>query len=262
MFAVHNIDDLEIRDLIANAFPDAAENGNLSSDFAIVSSEFASAPTTVGMVLRKGMEGKLLDLAREAAERGECCAQDSRIKCGIRFAGDDSIEATIMHAGEKVVVVVGALLYDASFAEVAPDSILPAIIAESGWIARLAYVDHMIDHDWSTIRAFKRRNRRKAVAPNGRTVFAWRVPGTPEHGTLSLLEASHRHRTDGRARTSEMLASARARVRAAIRNIGRTPCEGCMREVPEADLTVCGNPEDGYSAWCPACMPKGGAACA
>lgn len=38
------------------------------------------------------------------------------------------------------------------------------------------------------IASFKSRNARKCRADNGRTVFAWRVPGTREHGSLSMLE--------------------------------------------------------------------------
>jgi len=42
------------------------------------------------------------------------------------------------------------------------------------------------------IASFKRRNTSKCRADNGRTVFAWRVPGTREHGSISMLEAELR----------------------------------------------------------------------
>lgn len=247
MFVLHDIEALGIREAIDRKFVDIADCGHIAPELAFVADAHMFHPK-----LWKRVEKKLISHARDMAEAGYCAPQDPRIRRGILLAGDGSIEATIMHGGERVVVVVGVLVKHES--DHGP--MFRAIAREAYWVGQAAIREIQVAEANRAIRAFKRANRRHAISPKGREVMAWRVPGTEEHGKLAMLEYNASEYQEELDFANRYAGKARAELREEMRAAGLGTCEGCLREVDESELISCGNADDGHFSWCPACRAK------
>lgn len=188
MFAYVDCDAPGVSEYLAERFPEFA--GAVLDRIAVVSPEYWRAPGDVGRVLSRRAERALVQLARDAADCGQYCAQDRAIRAGVRLSGGGAVEVTFRHAGEHVVCIVGIDAQSIRASQSAPEALRHA--AESAEAEQdVAYWEERA----SSLRRAKRRAERacrmgaEVIQGRARPVKAWRIPGTPEAGRIAMIDA-------------------------------------------------------------------------